>query len=98
MVLGGVDQKYYVGDFTYVDVIDDTYYIVPLGGVSVNNRSYNVPNMQAIIDTGTSLIVGPTEWMNEIMGALPTNVTCSDIPTYPDIVFTLGGTPMRVTA
>jgi len=63
-VLGGTDPKFYTGNFTYVDLEEDYYYIVGLGGVAVGSKSFNVPSMKAIIDTGTSLIVGPTTWVN----------------------------------
>jgi len=47
--------------------------------------------MTGIVDTGTSLIAGTPSWIAEILGGLPNNVTCSDIPSYPILTFTLGG-------
>jgi hypothetical protein len=98
MVLGGIDAKYADGEFTYVPLAQDSYYIVALDGVSVNGQSYNVDQMHAIIDTGTSLIVGPSAWVAQITSALPSTINCTEVGTYPDVVFTLGGVEHSVPA
>jgi hypothetical protein len=72
-------------------LLQESYYIVSLGGVAVGSQSFNVPNMRAIIDTGTSLIVGPTTWVKQILSALPAKPNCNDTSSYPDLVFTFNG-------
>jgi len=98
MILGGIDASLATTNFTYVPLISDSYYIVNLDGVSISGQSYNVDQMHAIIDTGTSLIVGPSAWINEITAALPQNIQCNETSTYPDVVFTMAGVQYTLPA
>ena len=98
MVLGGIDPTLNVTEFHYVDLIQESYFIVNLDDVSVDGTSFTKDNMHAIIDTGTSLIVGPTAWLADILKTLPSKVDCNAVSTYPDIVFTMGGIQYAIPA
>jgi len=52
--------------------------------------------MKAIVDTGTSLIVGPTAWMNDIIANFPKTIDCAKIDKYPDLTFTIAGQQFSV--
>ncbi|EDO49162.1 predicted protein, partial [Nematostella vectensis] len=99
LLLGGSDPKYYKGNFSYVPVTQEGYWQFKMDGISVKEGSFCSDGCQAIADTGTSLIAGPTdeiEKLNNLIGAKiiiggEYTVNCSAIDSLPDITFTIGG-------
>jgi len=96
LVLGGVDEKHYTGDFDFVPLSSETYWQVALddvklGGVSVSSTR------SAIVDSGTSLLAGPSAEVKAIAEKLGAKtvmgreytVDCSK--DLPELTFTLGG-------
>ena len=75
IVLGGVDPAHFVGEHTWLNVTREGYWQiamddVKLGGVSVGQCGRK--GCAAIVDTGTSLLAGPTkvvEALNKRIGA-----------------------------
>jgi hypothetical protein len=70
LILGGTDEKHYIGDIHWVPVLNPTYWTVALEGVTLDGASYateedntsytsGTKSKVAIIDSGTSLIAGP---------------------------------------
>ena len=47
--------------------------------------------LRAIVDTGTSVIVGPTALMANITALFPSTIDCTNLNQYPDLTFTIGG-------
>jgi len=70
---GGIDASKYTGDLFYVPVSSKTYWEVELDSIQI--EGVNVTTVtKAIIDTGTSLLVGPTDEVAAIaklVGAKP---------------------------
>ncbi|XP_078093496.1 cathepsin D-like [Mustelus asterias] len=106
LLLGGVDPKYYTGDFHYVNVTRQAYWQIQADEVSVGSQlTLCKGGCQAIVDTGTSLIVGPVEEIRALqkaIGALPLIhgeywIDCKKIPTLPVISFKLGGKEFSLT-
>merc|ERR1712060_904874 len=58
LVFGGVDQKHYTGDFTFVPLSSETYWEIVLDGVKIAGESVS-QTKKAIVDSGTSLLAGP---------------------------------------
>lgn len=75
IVLGGVDPAHFVGEHTWLNVTREGYWQIAmddvlLGGVSVGQCGKK--GCAAIVDTGTSLLAGPTkvvEALNKRIGA-----------------------------
>ncbi|KAJ7992123.1 hypothetical protein DPEC_G00275280 [Dallia pectoralis] len=106
LMLGGTDQSYYTGDLHYVNVTRKAYWQIQMSGVEVGNKlTLCKDGCQAIVDTGTSLIVGPVEEvraLHKAIGALPLLmgeywVNCKKIPSLPIISFNLGGKMFNLT-
>jgi hypothetical protein len=96
LLFGGVDQKHYTGDFSFVPLSSETYWQVKLDGVKLADVSFSTTD-KAIVDSGTSLLAGPTDDINKIATKLGAKsvlgkewiVDCS--AAIPDLSFTLGG-------
>jgi len=96
LVFGGVDPAHYTGDFTFVPLNHATYWQVPLAGVKVGNTPVSYTH-DAIVDSGTSLLVGPKEAVDAIIIQLRGQmdegrffVQCDS--NLPDVTFNIGGT------
>lgn len=97
LVLGGVDKSHYTGDFTVVPLKSTDYWRVALDGVSVSGTSGMSTAPSAIIDSGTSLIAGPTDEVDSIMTGIGAQsqggayiIQCSKLESFT-ISFNLGG-------
>ncbi|KAI2666518.1 Cathepsin D [Labeo rohita] len=89
LMLGGFDQQYFDGDLHYVNVTRKAYWQIKMDKVQVGGTLTLCKNgCQAIVDTGTSLIAGPTQeyWID-----------CKRIPSLPVISFSLGGKMFNLT-
>jgi len=97
LVLGGINENYSNGSFNYVTLSSETYWQIPIDGVKTG--TYSKSSLQGIVDTGTSLLVGPTsvvEAMTKEIGKVETD--CSNQSSLPTITFTLGGVEYPLTS
>jgi hypothetical protein len=69
LTIGGVDTAHYTGDFTYVPLSSEDYWSVKLDGLKLNGDAIG-STTKAIVDSGTSLMAGPTEEVKAIATAL----------------------------
>merc|ERR1712039_727081 len=96
LVFGGVDQKHYTGDFDFVPLSSETYWQVALGDAKLGGVSVS-STKSAIVDSGTSLLAGPSAEVKAIADKLGAKtvmgkeytVDCSK--DLPELTFTLGG-------
>ncbi|XP_032898813.1 LOW QUALITY PROTEIN: pepsin A-like [Amblyraja radiata] len=107
IIFGGVDPSHYQGSINWVPVTHQAYWQIEIQRVTVNGQvvacSEGCP---AIIDTGTSLLVGPTNAITNIqqaVGATPGsygqyNINCNDLSSMPDVVFTINGNDFTLPA
>ncbi len=54
-------------------------------------------DFRAIVDTGTSVIVGPTAIMSNIIKLFPSTIDCNNLNQYPNLTFTIGGDHYTLT-
>lgn len=102
LVFGGVDSSHYTGSFTYVPLSAETYWQVELDGLKVGSTAISSSAPNAIVDSGTSLLVGPqadVEGIAKKLGAVFQQglyiADCSK--TLPSVTFTLGGKDFSLT-
>jgi hypothetical protein len=102
LILGGTDPRYYTGAIQYVQVVNYNnallYYTTEFTAITVNGveeSGATVANpLSGIIDTGTSLLVGPTAAITNIMNAIAfsnANKMCQNIAALPNIVVSFKG-------
>lgn len=60
-IFGGIDDSAYSGKLAYVPVRRKGYWEVELESISFGDEELELENTGAAIDTGTSLIVMPTD-------------------------------------
>ncbi|KAL5582743.1 hypothetical protein UlMin_015185 [Ulmus minor] len=72
IVFGGIDSNHYKGKHTYVPITQKGYWQFELGDIIVGNQSTGVceKGCAAIVDSGTSLLAGPTTIVTEINHAI----------------------------
>ncbi|KAI0254672.1 Asp-domain-containing protein [Lactifluus subvellereus] len=93
VVFGGIDQSAYTGEIRYVPVRRQAYWEVELEKVRFGYDELELENTGAAIDTGTSLIVLPTdiaEMLNTQIGAKKSwngqyQVDCAKVPDLPEL-------------
>ncbi|XP_041050881.1 pepsin A-like [Carcharodon carcharias] len=106
VVFGGVDPNHYTGQINWVPVTQQTYWQISLDSVSINGEVVACSEgCQAIVDTGTSLLTGPSESISIIqlmIGATEgygglSSINCNNLPSMPDVVFTINGIDYPLT-
>lgn len=72
IIFGGVDQKHFKGEHTYVPVTQKGYWQIEMGDLLIANQStgFCAGSCAAIMDSGTFFIAGPTENIAEINRAI----------------------------
>jgi len=100
MILGGSNSSLYYGPLTYTNVTEAKYWTFKLDFIEVHGKNSRrcESGCKAIMDTGTSLIVGPVMdvlYLNKAIGAEHNDtydlyiVDCATIPQLPIIVFSI---------
>ncbi|XP_059181954.1 nothepsin [Centropristis striata] len=107
LLLGGTDEAKYSGPINWLPVTAKGYWQIKMDSVAVQGVSSFCPHgCQAIVDTGTSLIAGPTNEilsLQQLIGASPTNIgefliDCVRLSSLPHVTFVLGGKEYTLTA
>jgi len=108
LILGGSDPNFYTGDMTYVPVEREGYWEIKMDGMILEGESIGCADgCTAIVDTGSSLLVGPTaetDAINKAIGGVELvpgtgqyQIICSTIDSLPSIDFVIGGNTFTLT-
>ncbi|KAK9692101.1 hypothetical protein RND81_09G240700 [Saponaria officinalis] len=96
IVFGGVDSKHFKGTHTYVPLTSKGYWQFEMGDFLIGNYStgFCAGGCAAIVDSGTSLLAGPTHVITEINHAIGAEGVfsneCKDVVTqYGDLIWDL---------
>merc|ERR1711976_451377 len=69
LTLGSVDSAHYSGDFSYVPLLDKSYWEITLDSLALDGKKIG-STAKAIVDSGTSLMAGPTADVKAVADAL----------------------------
>ncbi|KAK7328574.1 hypothetical protein VNO77_22686 [Canavalia gladiata] len=72
IVFGGIDYRHFRGDHTYVPLSRNGYWQIDVGDILLANNSTGLceGGCAAVVDSGTSLIAGPTSVVTQINHAI----------------------------
>ncbi|CAG9311465.1 unnamed protein product [Blepharisma stoltei] len=92
LTLGGFNANLSKGDWNYVPLYQQLWWLINMDGINVAGTAITGTNMRAIVDTGTTLIVGDSKLVNQIIAKIPTVAEdCSNLSKLPIVNFILGG-------
>lgn len=103
LTFGGYDTTKFTGDLITVPLTSATYWEIALDSITVGSY-HSTPNtdgspITGIVDSGTSLLVGPRSQVTKLaaaVGAKPNftgqyTIDCAALDSIPDLVFTIQG-------
>ncbi|DAA13821.1 TPA: pregnancy-associated glycoprotein 10-like [Bos taurus] len=107
LMFGGVDHSYHTGKLNWVPVSRTHYWQITIGRISMNGKLIACKRgCQAIMDTGTTFLLGPSRHIAKIQrlirirpfGSLQYTVPCNITSTLPPLIFTIKGIDYPVPA
>ncbi|XP_072194194.1 pepsin A [Excalfactoria chinensis] len=96
VLFGGIDPEYTTGGIYWVPLSAETYWQITMDRVTVGGKYVACFfTCQAIVDTGTSLLVMPQGAYNRVIRDLGVSsdgeINCNDISKLPDVTFHING-------
>ena len=100
ILFGGIDHSHYTGQIHWVPVTHEAYWQILIDKVTIDGRVVACSGgCPAIVDTGTSLLVGPSSDIANIqqgIGATASffgeySIKCDNLQNMPNVVFTING-------
>jgi cathepsin D len=109
LTIGGADEKYYTGEITWLPIVKPAaYWQFAVEGVSCGGAEVKMKNSIAIADTGTSLVYGAPEPVDQIVKAMGLTaadenqggymVECSKVKSFPSLTWKMQGKDFEVDA
>lgn len=71
LIFGGSNPNHYEGELKYIPVTDPKYWQVSLNGLKIGDKEALSAPVSAIVDTGTTLIILPSEVSKAIHAGIP---------------------------
>jgi len=104
LIIGGRDNSRYSGDLTFVHVEKKGYWQTAFDAILVNGNVISVSTQDAIIDTGTTYILGDQESISNIYAKIPGSTPLQDtglwtIPCNTDVTVSMkfNGTTFNIS-
>jgi hypothetical protein len=104
LILGGNDPSHFTGSPVEISLESETYWQVGLNSVSIGTIPIVKSSGPAILDTGTTLLVGPVAQVEMILEAIGgkntgglVHVACSAATNAPVLSFNIGGHSFSLT-
>ncbi|XP_047630065.1 pregnancy-associated glycoprotein 2-like [Phacochoerus africanus] len=106
VMFGGVHDRYYKGELKWVPLSKPHYWQITLDRITWRGEVIGCPRgCQAIVDTGTSLLIGPSKEVAKIHSLINAAyvheeyvVPCNARKALPDIIFTINNVNYPVPA
>jgi len=85
LVLGGVNPKLFKGKITMHQGHSPAYWMVGMNRMKVGSTVVETGQARGIVDSGTSLLVGPPEIINRLLPKAKANEDCSNLHELEDL-------------
>ena len=88
IIFGQPNKKYYKDKINWHNVTEASYWQLDMEDIYLNNESLNLCNgpCKLVIDTGTSIITGPTDDLRNLLPKIPIK-NCEEIDHLPELGF-----------
>lgn len=93
IIFGEPNNAFYKEKINWHPVTEQSYWQIEMNDIYVNGRPINIcpgNSCKLVIDTGTSIITGPTEDLNMLLQNLPMKTNCKDLSSMPELGFKVG--------
>ncbi|XP_029428185.1 gastricsin-like isoform X2 [Rhinatrema bivittatum] len=107
VIFGGTDPTLYTGDIYWTEVTEQAYWQIAIEEFAINGQAtgWCSQGCQGIVDTGTSLLTVPEQYMDDLLASIGAEknesgesvLMCSEIQTMPTISFTINGASLPLT-
>lgn len=97
MVIPGMYSDNYATIDTH-KVIEQKYWALKLDTVAQGDTKIDASDYKAVIDSGTSLLVGPKDIVDPLIKGIRVKKDCSNIDSLPTMTFTIDGTDYELDA
>jgi cathepsin D len=103
MTIGGYNPDAFSGEITWFNVARELWWYFDMDDILVDGvssgqcKNATRDKCQAILDTGTSMIIGPVENMDVIMKDINIDAHCQDLDKNPTITFVINGVEFPLT-
>jgi len=89
LVLGGMNTNYFTGSIKYYPLVEENFYLIAFDGFKIGEKKIDAT--RAILDTGTSLIVGPSHIIHPVIDTIGDVSDCNTNKTRPNVSIVLSG-------
>ena len=96
MVIPGMDSENYATIDTH-PVVQKGYWSLKLNSIAQGDKKIDASKYMAVIDSGTSLIVGSKDLVGPLIEGITVNQDCSGIDQLPNLSFTIDDTEYPLT-
>lgn len=91
MTIPGMDSEGFDTIETH-KVVEQKYWALQLNSVAQGTKKTDASKYKAVIDSGTSLLVGPKAIVDELISGISVSSDCSNLDSLPDLTFTIDST------
>ena len=98
MTIPGYDEQAMGNQqFQFHDVVEQKYFSLNLTGLRQGSTEIASNGYKAVIDSGTSVLVGPKKLVDQLNKGISVNLNCQGIESLPDITFVIDGIDYTLT-
>lgn len=93
LLLGDVDKKFFYEPIFWFPITKKYYWEIDLNDISINGERLNIcflSKCKLVVDTGTSLITGPSSQVVHLLKLLDVKSNCENISNMPILSFHIG--------
>ena len=88
MTIPGMDSENYDTIQSH-KVVEEKYWALQFASIAQGDKKIDATKYKAVIDSGTSLLVGPKAIVDPLIEGISVNTDCSGMDTMPNLTFTI---------